>query len=256
MGRELSRAELTELLAAYALDALDGDERDQVEELVARDADARAEVDSLREAAAFLAHEGETAPEGLWARIEESLGAASPPGELRAPVALDARRARPARRRWLAVAACLATVAVAAIAVLGVEVSNQQGRIDQLDRRMTDDGMRRAAERAMEAPGSHTVRLVSTDGKHAASIVMSADGSAFFMGSDLPSLATGRTYQLWAISGDAAAPVPVSVAVLGAHATLTEFRVAGGVHEFAVTAEQSPGVAAPEHAPVLTGAMT
>jgi anti-sigma-K factor RskA len=256
MGRELSRAELTELLAAYALDALDGDERDQVEQFVARDADARAEIDSLREAAAFLAHAGETAPDGLWARIEESLGAAPPSDELGAPVALDARRARPAQRRWLALAACFAAVAVAAIAVLGLEVSNQQGRIDQLDRRMADDGMRRAAESAMEAPGTQTVRLVSTDGKHVASIVMRADGSAFFMGSDLPSLASGRTYQLWAISGDAATPAPVSVAVLGAHATLTEFHIAGGVHMFAVTAEQSPGVAAPEHAPVLTGTMT
>jgi hypothetical protein len=145
---------------------------------------------------------------------------------------------------------------VAAIAVLGVEVAHQQGRIDHLDRLMADDAMRRAAQSAMAAPGSHTVRLASADGRLVASVVMRRDGTAFFMGSNLPALPSGRTYQLWALGDEPSASHPVSVAVLGAGATLSEFRVEGGVRELLVTAEESPGVAAPEHPPVITGVMT
>src|SRR5262249_13716201 len=54
VDRELTRAELDELLPLYALDALDGEERAQVERYVERDDAARAEVQSLREAVALL----------------------------------------------------------------------------------------------------------------------------------------------------------------------------------------------------------
>ena len=54
MDRELTRAELDELLPLYALDALDGEEREQVVRYVERDEAARREVLSLREAAALI----------------------------------------------------------------------------------------------------------------------------------------------------------------------------------------------------------
>ena len=50
-----SPPELDALLGAYALDALDPDERAQVDEYLARNPGARAEVDELRETAAALA---------------------------------------------------------------------------------------------------------------------------------------------------------------------------------------------------------
>jgi uncharacterized protein (TIGR03083 family) len=58
--------ELRELLAAYALDAVDEDEAVEVEAFVARDADAAREADSLREAAAWVgASEALAPPESL-----------------------------------------------------------------------------------------------------------------------------------------------------------------------------------------------
>ena len=48
MDRELTRVELDELLALYAVDALEGNERAQVARYVERDQAARAEVQSLR----------------------------------------------------------------------------------------------------------------------------------------------------------------------------------------------------------------
>ena len=47
--------ELDSLLGAYALDALDPADRARIDAYLERDADARAEVDELRETAASLA---------------------------------------------------------------------------------------------------------------------------------------------------------------------------------------------------------
>jgi anti-sigma factor RsiW len=66
MDRELTRAELDELLPLYALDALDGEEREQVARYTERDAAARAEVLSLREAVALLPQPDTRAPASLW----------------------------------------------------------------------------------------------------------------------------------------------------------------------------------------------
>jgi len=68
--------ELDSLLGAYALDALDRDERLRVDTYVANNARARAEVDELRESAASLALapvDDLTAPPHLWDRISLSI---------------------------------------------------------------------------------------------------------------------------------------------------------------------------------------
>ena len=64
--------ELDSLLGAYALDALEPDERARVEEYLARNARARNEVDEMRESAAALALAPagtEAAPPAVWDRI-------------------------------------------------------------------------------------------------------------------------------------------------------------------------------------------
>src|ERR1700737_5388485 len=65
VARELSRRELEELLGAYALDAVDDDEREQVEAYLARTPEARSLAAEYRETAALLAHGGTEAPAGL-----------------------------------------------------------------------------------------------------------------------------------------------------------------------------------------------
>ena len=63
--------EVSDLLGAYVLDALDDDERARVEALLREDAQARAEVDRLSRVADALAAEVPEAepPAGLWERI-------------------------------------------------------------------------------------------------------------------------------------------------------------------------------------------
>ena len=107
MARELTPAELDELLGAYALDALDADERDAVEEWLARSPNARRDADELRETASLLAESAEAPPSDLWSRIEARLGDADdavdvPPLRMSEVVDLGVRRAaagRPRHRR-------------------------------------------------------------------------------------------------------------------------------------------------------------
>ena len=88
--------EIEELLGAYALDAVDDDERRQVEELPAPpNPRARAEVDEHREVATLLAFSGARAPEGLWDRIAGALEERAP-----APGPSWPRCCPPRRRRW------------------------------------------------------------------------------------------------------------------------------------------------------------
>jgi hypothetical protein len=73
---------------------------------------------------------------------------------------------------------------------------------------------------------------------------------------NLPQLAPGRTYQLWAMTGNRAAPVMVSVGVLGRRPAVTPFRAGTAAMGFVVTVEETPGVAATDHPPMLEGFTT
>ncbi|MER3453386.1 MAG: anti-sigma factor, partial [Acidimicrobiia bacterium] len=66
MERELSHREIDELLGAYALDAVEPDERAAVEAHLRTCSRCWAEVADHREVAAYLAHSGGPAPEGVW----------------------------------------------------------------------------------------------------------------------------------------------------------------------------------------------
>jgi anti-sigma-K factor RskA len=255
MGRELNRAELDELVPLYALDALEGEEREQLARFVDRDPAARAEVDLLREAAAVFARDDTRAPASVWSGIEESLGGSDrvdtrrrePPALLPTPMR-GTRRRRPGR----VAVALVAAAAVVAIAVLAVQVVRQQHRIDDLAAAMHGDGASAAARAAMTAPGAHMVDLASTRGGRGAEIVMLANGQGYFMDSDLPPLPTSRTYQLWAEVGDAPATRMVSVGLLGRDPGVVAFRLSGPVTSFEVTREAAPGATEPAD-PLLIG---
>ncbi len=75
MGHE----DIAGLLGAYALDAVDDDERGLVDEHLLACPRCRAELAEHREVAATLAHTGATAPEGVWERIVDSLEEPPPP---------------------------------------------------------------------------------------------------------------------------------------------------------------------------------
>ena len=143
MNSRADNPELDALLGAYALDALDADERRQVEEYLAQNPSAQSEVDELRETAASLALSpsagaDEAAPPELWQRISQSI-AAEPKSQ--APV--DELAARRERRRTPWVVA-VASVAAAIALVLGAQVVSLNGRLD--DNRTVAAAFDRAAK--------------------------------------------------------------------------------------------------------------
>jgi anti-sigma-K factor RskA len=255
VARELSRRELDELLGAYALDAVDDDEREQVEEYLARTPEARSLVAEYRETAALLAHSGTEAPPGLWERIEQTLEE-EPPKLATAPsrpLGLESRRARLRRRGAVVV---VAAAAVVVVALLTVKVVQQGDRIDELGREARAGSVLAAAESASRDPRADRVALSSTDGALEARVVYLPGGDGFLLQSNLRALPPDRTYQLWALMGGSSPERPISAGVLGPDPGITAFRVHGPVVGFAITDEQSPGAVSPRNPPLIQGAVS
>jgi anti-sigma-K factor RskA len=247
----MTHDEVAELLGAYALDAVDADERAAIEAHLSTCARCRAEVAEHREVAALLAHEGGDAPDGLWSRIAGSLDA--PPPELRLrPVPPSAAAEQVVRRpvpRW---ATAVLAAAAAVLVVLGVTVVRQGDRIDELEATATTDPLEVALQAALDDPTTTVVELASPDGSVQLRGAVTDDGRGFLRASSLPALDEDRTYQLWgaAPSGDL-----VSLGVLGADPGVVAFD-ASGFELLAVSEEDLPGVLAPTADPVVAGPLT
>ena len=257
MGRQLSPQELDELLGAFALDAVDDpDEREQIAAWVDRSPAAAAELSSLRETAALLAHAGADAPDGVWTRIEEALSAEppkfAPPGADVVPLATARRRRRATVRIGAGIAAASAAAAAITAVVFDHRMSDQEKRLAQVAHSIEHDGVRQAAMAALADPDARSIRLTSDDGM-TATLVMTPDGAGFLMADELPRLPDGRTYQLWALTGDAEDPEMVSAGVLGPTATVVPFHGPPGAFGFAVTEEDKSGATKPSGDPVVSG---
>jgi Anti-sigma-K factor rskA len=263
VARELTHQELDGLLGAFALDAVDGEEREQVERYLQRSPRARALVAEYRQTAAFLADPGTEAPPGLWERIEEGLAEepADRPPQLDRPeseivVTLPPPRSRfggPWARR--AVAAVAAAAALLVVGVLALKVVQQDDRISDLARKADRGGVLAAAEAASRDPSATKVRLSSPDGAMAARVVYLPDGQGFLVPSNLRPLTPELTYQLWARVGERQSPRSLSAGVLGSDPEVTAFRMRGPVLGFAITKERTPGVVASDNPAVAEGSV-
>jgi anti-sigma-K factor RskA len=239
-GPVINEPELDALLGAYALDALDPDETRRVEEYLARNAQARAEVDELRETAASLAlapaaDADAAAPPELWTRISEAI-AAEP--KVSAPVdELAARRARRAtpRTTWAGV---LAVAAVAVVVVLAVQVVSLHRKADHAS------SVAAAFDRAVNAKGAVEVKL-DASGTNVARVVLLPDGSGYMKNEALKPLSPDQTYQLWALTGNTSHPTAISAGVLGPDPHVVAFHVDGPVHGIAVSVEHEGGAVQP-----------
>lgn len=245
-----STDELDELLGAYALDAVDPDERQAVEDYLRENPRARAEVEEHREVAAQLAFVGGDAPAHVWSAIRTALDEtpreiswmphlADEEGDDRdetvAPVV-------PIRRGPLRAGVGLAVATAAAILVAaGFAVALGQ----------SDDAS--SAEQAIVAvdgdPEALHGSLVADDGDLVVEAGLSADGLGYVDGSALPALEEGRTYQLWGVSGD----LVISLGVLGAEPEVWVFEAADSIDALALTDEALPGVVSSDQPAVVVG---
>jgi anti-sigma-K factor RskA len=227
----VSPADLRELLGAYALDALEPDERARVDALLLRDQDARAELHALQLAAAWLARSDLQPSEQVWQRIRSEIESdAGADADVVPPTRLIDRRRR--RVRLVAGAAAAAVVAgvVAMAAILAIDGNG--GR-----------SIEAAARAAATDPHVRIVELRTPEGRVAARLAVDADGQGYVVRSTLPDLDGRRTYQLWAITSSG----PVSAAVMGRAPSVAIVRRADGssVSKYAITVERRGGSPAP-----------
>jgi anti-sigma-K factor RskA len=249
--------ELDALLGAYALDALDSDERRRVDAYLSANARARDEVDDLRESAAALALapvDDATAPAELWERIsrtiegEQAREAAWTEGE-----GGDELAARRARRgpRWISL---LAAAAAVAAVVLAAQVISLHQRLD--DARGTGEKDAAAAfVRAGHVSGARKVALRPANGGEVARVVFLPDGTGYLKTDAMAPLDAEHTYQLWALTGTTDHPVAISAGVLGADPKAAAFRTSPDVHGFAITVERAPGVVQSKQAPYASAVL-
>jgi anti-sigma-K factor RskA len=250
--------ELDALLGAYALDALEPDERTRVDAYLARNARARVEVDELRESAASLAlapveDTAAPAPPGLWDRIsfaiEEDLAPGAGPSAGEPDEIADRRAQRNARwMPWIVAAAALV------VAVLVTQVVSLNHRLDNTP--TGENAAVSAFARAARVNGARKVSLAPAAGPAVARVVLLPDGSGYLKNDSLTPLDANHTYQLWVLTGAADHPVAISAGVLGSDPKAAAFRTDTGVHGFAITVEEKPGVGQSKRQPVATATVT
>ena len=248
MERELTHDEAADLLGAYALDAVEADERDAIDRHLDECPRCRAEVADHRTVASFLGSEGGRAPDGLWDRVAASLEEAPPELRLAPVVPINQRRSVSLR-----VGAAAAAVAAGVIAVLGAQVVRLNNEVDKMSRpERADSALLSAATHALADPQTQRVSMRSTDGHLAAEVALTADGTGFLVADQLPALPNDRTYQLWALADGQ----KISAGVLGAQPHVVAFRYApSGLSGFAVTDEKAGGVVATTNSPVVLGTL-
>lgn len=248
-----------DLLGAYALDAVDTDEADLIASHLRSCPRCAQEVEAHREAIAVLAGGGGPAPQNVWDRISTSIGAdirpLSPPPAPRLSTA--SRRAR----RWRSPAVAAGTAVAAAIAVvIGIQaerVSNLNHKVDQLSAAARQSGGFQGLAAALVDPSAQHLTLtslsVSSKDRPVGQLVILPSGAAYLVGSRLPALQAGSTYQLWSMVQGRA----VSVGLLGDHPSSVAFSVDPSVPVVAylVTVEPAGGVVAPTSAPVAKAAV-
>jgi anti-sigma-K factor RskA len=174
--------EIHALSGAYAIDALDPEERARFVEHLAACSSCQSEVASLQEAAAVLGEAAATAPPaGLRDRVLAEVGSVRP---LPPPVPAD--RA-PGLRRWAA--PLIAAAAVLAVAVGGTVVWDQA--------RDSSSSQLTRAEQVVQARDADQVSVDLPGGASATVYLSRAQNRVALVTRHLPAAPAGRVYQLW-----------------------------------------------------------
>ena len=214
----MERHGIHELSAAYALDALEDDDRRRFEEHLGQCADCRDDLAAFHETAAALAYD---------------VDAPAPPRVLRDRILTRAREERPSKvvalpsRRWsLRIATAVAAVAACIALALGLWAVSLQSELDE-----------RAEVIALS--GAEGTLLVEPSG----TAVLSVEG--------LGPAPAGKTYEIWVIEEDQPRPSGLFPGAPGRSVVpLTEPVPEGAV--VAVTLERAGGARKPTGKPLFT----
>jgi anti-sigma-K factor RskA len=222
--------EINELLAAYAVDALDGNEardvRDHLSTCRKHDA-ALADFESVVSSLPVSVEEREPAPE-LRARLlgafDDEVAGQRAPARDREPARVVPFARRPAFA-WLAAAALF-------LAVVGLTTWNV---VLQTNDNGSDEGWTVSAQLAGSGVSGHFWYL---DRQQLAVVKMD----------EMPPLESGRVYQAWGIYDGQ----PVSLGVMPHETTVAMKADLGGASTFAITEEPTGGSEQPTSDPIAT----
>ncbi len=234
------------LTGAYAADALDDDERDMFEQhLAVCDACAREVAELQATTARLAAGVAQEPPSGMkdavMARIDEVRQ--DPPPVSREPVR------RPSRPWATRIVAAAAAVLLLAVVGLAATVARLDGRLDALQDHDQQVAQVLAAPDA-DVVGGTSNAVVPRDAT-ARAVVSRRLGQAVFLASSLPPAGDERTYELWLIGADGAAPAGLFDA--GADGQVTQV-LSGDLRTavaIGVTLEPAGGSSQPTSDPII-----
>jgi anti-sigma factor RsiW len=254
--------EASDLLAVFALDAVDSDEHEEIEAHLAECPRCRAELDAHRDVAAALGNSVESLPEGLWSSIasrlprpdeepppmptllrDEPVPVPAPAPEerpshgFRTPRASRASHRRASRGRLVSLAS-LAVAAAAVAAVLGVNLVHDNNQISNLK-----NATSASAYAALHTPGHKVVNVESARHVELAQFVVLPSGQGYLVKSSLPTLSSTKTYQLWGVINGRA----ISLGLLGQAPHAVAFTLAGSPQpsKLGITVEPAEGSVVP-----------
>jgi anti-sigma factor RsiW len=219
-----------ELTAAYALDALDPDERQAYE------AHLRSCESCQEELASFA---------GVTEALAVGASGPAPGPELRDRILAGARAepqvvvpfAPQPRSRRLALPAVGAVAALAAVVAVAVGIWALQLSSDLDDTRSALERQREAAA-IVAAPDSRTIPLAAGQGR----LVVAPDGRAVLQLAGLEPAPAGKTYEMWVVEGEV--PAPAGLFSGEGHTELVDGTVEEG-DVVAVTLEDEGGASTP-----------
>jgi anti-sigma-K factor RskA len=260
-------ADERELLAAWALSAVDEDERRRVEARLRIDPVLRAEADAMLRAVDRLgALESAAPPAELRDRVLGAVAAesradrpgsagarpgawsagagAAGPEDADAPTSLRDHRARrrPGRRRARAAVAATAAAAAAAAAVLFLAQPWQEAGVTQREQSV-------AIEQVLEQDGARQ-ETAPVSGGGTVEVARAPSGETVVAARDLPAPEGDRVYQVWILEGEQA-PQSAGLLDLDDGLALVRLSEVPPAAALAVTVEPAGGSPAPTTDPVV-----
>jgi anti-sigma-K factor RskA len=240
-GHPLGERHPLDDLALYALDALEGDEAEEVETHLEVCALCRQELAAHEEALGALVEDGP--PPEVWDAVQSQIRAgevAPMNGTPLHPVGPSLAHLDPlARRRGMRRRLALMAAAAAVVAVVGVGVGTQLG----------NDGDGSGTLAGVSIDGPTVAMLADAHGADVARVVANGDGDVLVL-EKLPTLAAQREYQLWSVDGAR----PVSLGLLGdGHDEAVPLSVPASTTKLAISDEPAGGSIAPTGPVVASG---
>ncbi len=266
---KLTVPELDEMLGVYALNAVDPDERDQIEAYLLRSPRAAAEVADHIYVATALAGSTHEVPAPSWDRINAAIdvadaataqtqsaktGSTSTSTSTPAAPHIATVTSLQSRRSWSnrATAMIAAAAAIAAVG-LGVQAVRQNTRLSNLrndlavetqSTRAKEQELKRIElqdnfniERVLREPGTRVAQLKQgTDpiGK----VLLDSKGRGFLIVNSDQQLPDGKAYQLWGVQDKNV----ISLGVMKSGVPAMPLSAAGDWSQFVLTVESLPGV--------------